>query len=50
MMAGFAIVNQEEDYGFPLKKEAIKDYAEINGVRVPLQSIEEWRMFYELMG
>lgn len=50
MIAGFTIVHQGTDFYFPLKKEDIKDYAEINGVKIPLQSIEEWRIYYELMG
>jgi len=49
-MAGFVIVNQDKDYYFPLKKENIKDFTEVHGIKIPLQSVEEWRNYYELMG
>lgn len=50
VMAGFVIVNKDKEHHFPLKKEQIKDFTEINGVRIPLQSLEEWRTYYQLMG
>ncbi|MCR1971917.1 hypothetical protein [Clostridium cochlearium] len=50
VMAGFIIVNKGRDFYFPLDKDDIADYAEINGVKIPLQSVEEWRNYYELMG
>ena len=50
VMAGFTILSQGEAHYFPLKKEAIRDYAEIQGVLIPLQSLVEWRQYYELMG
>ncbi|MDD4079828.1 MAG: hypothetical protein PHP02_00260 [Eubacteriales bacterium] len=50
VMAGFAVINQGREYHFPLEKENIKDCAEANGIRIPLQSVEEWRRYYELMG
>ncbi len=49
-MAGFVIVNQDMEYYFPLKKENIKDFTEVHGIKIPLQSVEEWRKYYELMG
>ncbi|WP_313186585.1 nucleotidyltransferase domain-containing protein [Lacrimispora sp.] len=49
-MAGFVIVNQDKEYYFPLKKETIKDSTEVHGIKIPLQSVEEWRKYYELMG
>lgn len=49
-MAGFGIINQDKEYYFPLKKEDIKDFTEVQGIKIPLQSIEEWRIYYELMG
>lgn len=48
-MAGFGIMNQDKEYYFPLKKEDIKDFTEVQGIKIPLQSIEEWRIYYELM-
>lgn len=50
VMAGFTIVNEDHEYYFPLKKENIYDYTEIHGITIPLQSVEEWRKYYELMG
>lgn len=50
VMAGFVIVNKDKEYYFPLKKENIKDHTEINGIKIPLQSLEEWRNYYRLMG
>ena len=49
-MAGFIIVNKDKEYYFPLKKENINDYTEVNEIKIPLQSLEEWRNYYELMG
>lgn len=49
VMAGFAIVNNDIEHYFPLHKKDIKDYIEIKGTTIPLQSIEEWLTFYKLM-
>lgn len=48
-MAGFGIIYQDKEYYFPLKKEDIKDFTEVQGIKIPLQSIEEWRIYYKLM-
>ena len=50
VMAGFVIVNNGRSFYFPLDKDNIMDYTEINGVKIPLQSVKEWRNYYELMG
>jgi hypothetical protein len=50
VMAGLVILNQEKEHRFTLTKENIKEFTEINGVRIPLQSLEEWRTYYHLMG
>jgi hypothetical protein len=50
VMAGFIIINEGKEYYFPLKKESINDYTEVNGIKIPLQSLEEWRNYYKLMG
>lgn len=50
VIAGFTIVNGGKEYYFPLEKGSIHDYKEINGVPIPLQSVREWRKYYELMG
>ncbi|CAM2847669.1 nucleotidyltransferase family protein [Hathewaya histolytica] len=50
VIAGFVIVNKGRDFYFQLNKDDIIDYTEINGVKIPLQSVTEWRNYYELMG
>jgi len=50
VIAGFVIVNKDEKYHFPLKKEHIKEFTVINGVRIPLHALEGWRTYYQLMG
>lgn len=50
IMAGFTIVGDNKEHYFPLEKNSIKNYININNVSIPLQSIEEWRTYYKLMG
>ncbi len=50
VIAGFIIINKDKEYYFPLKKENINDYTEVNEIKIPLQTLEEWRNYYELMG
>ena len=50
LMAGFVIINNDKEYYFALQNEDIKDFVEVRGVQIPLQSLEEWRMYYQLMG
>ncbi|MEI7883850.1 MAG: hypothetical protein WCI30_00695 [Clostridia bacterium] len=50
IMAGFVILNEDQEHHFPLKKEHIQDFTELNGIRIPLQSLAEWRTYYQLMG
>lgn len=50
VMAGVVIVNKGRDFNFLLDKDDLMDYTEINGVKIPLQSVEKWRNYYELMG
>jgi hypothetical protein len=50
LMAGFIVIDRDKEYYFPLKKEDIKDFKEIDGIKIPLQSLEEWRTYYQLMG
>lgn len=50
VMAGLVIVNEGVEYYFPLEKDQIRDSAKINGTVIPLQSIEQWRTYYQLMG
>lgn len=50
VMAGFIITRDGVDYDCSLNPQSITASTEVNGVRIPLQSLAEWRTFYELMG
>jgi hypothetical protein len=50
VMAGFIIIDRDKEFYFPLVREAIQDFTEINGIKIPLQSLEEWRTYYKMMG
>lgn len=50
VMAGFVIMSNNTEHNFPLKAENIKEFAQVKGVTIPLQSVEEWRRYYQLMG
>ena len=50
IMAGLVIVNSEGEHYFPLKRENIAEYIEVGNTSVPLQSLEEWKLYYSLMG
>lgn len=50
VIAGFVIIDKDKEYCFPLKRETIKDFTEVNGIRIPLQALEEWHTYYQLMG
>lgn len=50
IMAGFAIVNNSIDYDCSLKKEDICEFVTIRGQKIPLQSLEQWKYYYMLMG
>lgn len=49
LIAGFTIVNKGLDYYFPLLKRNIEEYALMGELRIPLQSLEDWRLYYRLM-
>lgn len=49
VIAGFVIVNSNKEYYFPLQKEEIKDYITIQGIEIPLHSLEQWENYYKLM-
>ncbi len=49
IIAGFTIVNNNQDYYFPLKKEDITQYIIINDESIPLHSPAMWRLYYSLM-
>ena len=50
VMAGFSIFRDGVEHPFPLRRADIRDWAEVDGVRIPLQSLAEWRTYYALMG
>lgn len=50
VMAGFSIVNGDNLIDCSLKPEEIIEYYDLDGVKIPLQSIEIWCRYYELMG
>lgn len=50
MLGGFAIVRDGKVYDCDLKPWQISDYTEVNGQKIPLQSVELWREYYLLMG
>lgn len=50
VMSGFVIVNDGLDYDCSLCPENITDFTEIYGVKIPLQSLADWRKYYQLMG
>jgi len=51
VIAGFSIFDKDnKEHYFPLKRENIKDFTEVNGIRIPLQTLTEWRSYYHLMG
>ena len=50
MIAGFRIIDKDKEYYFPLEQGTIVDFSEINGIRIPLQSVEDWLTYYKLMG
>ncbi|MEG0069862.1 hypothetical protein [Cetobacterium sp.] len=49
IIAGFVIVKNNTEYYFPLKKNDIKEIICIHNTPLPLQSIEEWLLYYKLM-
>ncbi|MDD2971235.1 MAG: hypothetical protein PHE02_03790 [Lachnospiraceae bacterium] len=50
VMAGFVIVKDGNEYDCSLLPEQIAEYSKVNGEMIPLQSMEDWRNYYELMG
>lgn len=50
VMGGFIIVKDDVDYDCSLKTENIEGYFDLDGTKIPLYSVSEWRRFYDLMG
>lgn len=50
LMAGFAIVHEGVCHDCSLEEDQIIEYAELNGHKIPLQSVELWKQYYYWMG
>ncbi|MBR1820404.1 MAG: hypothetical protein IJ769_02145 [Clostridia bacterium] len=50
VMAGFAIVKDGVTYDCPFDAASVREYVEVNGERIPLQAVSDWRRYYALMG
>ncbi len=50
VMAGFVIVKDGKDYDCSLLPEQVAEHISLEGEDIPLQSLGDWRRYYELMG
>lgn len=50
VMAGMVIVDHGTAYDCSMKTDQIEGSAVLNGEKIPLYSLSEWRRFYALMG
>lgn len=50
VLAGFVIVKDGTAYDCSLRPEQIAGCIELHGERIPLQALQDWRRYYELMG
>ncbi len=50
IIAGFVIVVDGVENYFPLQKQDITENFVLNGVKIPLHSVQVWRKYYDLMG
>ena len=50
VMAGFVIVKDGADYDCSLRPERVAEHISLGGEDIPLQRLEDWRRYYELMG
>ena len=50
IIAGFAIVNDGKIYDCSLLPNQIVEYLDLDGKKIPLQSVDLWCKYYELMG
>lgn len=50
VMAGFVIVKDGVEHECPLLPERIAEWVTVQGQRIPLQSLDDWRRYYRLMG
>lgn len=50
LIAGFVIIKDGKSYDCSLLETQIVEYIDLNGESIPLQSLCDWRRYYELMG
>jgi hypothetical protein len=50
LIAGFVIEKGDVEYYHPLKRGSALETIELHGAIIPLQSVAEWRTYYEQMG
>ncbi|MGO5051782.1 hypothetical protein ACTQ6A_04590 [Lachnospiraceae bacterium LCP25S3_G4] len=50
ILAGFVIVNEGHTYDCSLHLNQIVEYLELDGGKIPLQSVDLWYKYYKLMG
>lgn len=50
VMGGFTIVKDHEEYDCSLSQDSISEFVDVNGQRIPLQAVSDWRRYYALMG
>jgi hypothetical protein len=50
IIAGFAIMNGGQLFNCSLRADQIVEYVDLDGEKIPLQSVDLWRKYYELMG
>jgi len=50
IMAELIFHKDNREHRFSLKEEKMTDSIMLEGTRIPLQSVQEWRMYYSLMG
>lgn len=50
VIGGFRIINDDGTHYFPLSKEMINEVITIDSTSIPLQSLVDWRLYYQLMG
>ena len=50
VIGGFRIINDDGTHYFPLSKEMINQVITIDSTSIQLQSLEDWKVYYNLMG
>lgn len=49
VMSGFILRHNKGVYEFPFDSRSIASYKELEGIKVPLTSLEDWYILYQLM-